>query len=266
MIELTRSCAWLCQDSATAAPGDPSIMWSRRSSPAAMVSAPAHWMRRGPSPARGGPESDRARLRAYAAEPRPAARGLRARPGPGLAAGRPDPPSARCSDPPNATEQAPSATNPAIMIPGSRASGAARPLSWTATAECPVWRREATIQAPVNATGPAIPAAAPSPGRQRRRPGRPDGRRQPGRHRRRPGRPDRRGLRAAMKAKAYAWRTPMTYGSRAAGPPGWREAAERARRGRPDGAGTEAGRDGAGRRGRPRGSHRNHAARRGGPG
>jgi len=48
------------------------------------------------------------------------------------------------------------------MIPGSRASGAARPLSWTATTECPVWRKEATIQAPVNATGPAIPAAAPS--------------------------------------------------------------------------------------------------------
>ena len=93
-------------------------------------------------------------LRPPARAPNPAGRRLAAR--------RPDPPSARCSDPPNAIEQAPSATNPAIMMPGSRASGAARPLSWIATTECPVWRREATIQAPVNATGPAIPAAAPS--------------------------------------------------------------------------------------------------------
>jgi hypothetical protein len=135
-------------------------MWSRRSSPAAMVSAPAHWMRRGPSPARGGPESDRRDCgRARRSLDPPARTPSPARPG---LAERPDPPSARCSDPPNATEQAPSATNPAIMIPGSRASGAARPLSWTATAECPVWRREATSHAPVNATGPTIPVAAPS--------------------------------------------------------------------------------------------------------
>jgi hypothetical protein len=47
------------------------------------------------------------------------------------------------------------------MIPGSRASGAARPLSWTAVTEWPVWRSEATIQAQVNAAGPATPAMAP---------------------------------------------------------------------------------------------------------
>ena len=215
--------------------GRPSIMWSRRSSPAAMVSAPAHWMRRGPSPARGGPESDRRdsgrtrrSLDPPARTPSPARPGL---------AERPDPPSARCSDPPNATEQAPSATNPAIMIPGSRASGAARPLSWTATAECPVWRREATSHAPVNATGPTIPAAAPSPDDNA------DG-------------PTVRTVAASLDCTAEGPATraaasrdeegirmadSVTYGSRSAEPPGWREAAERAGRSRPHGAGTGAG-------------------------
>jgi hypothetical protein len=48
------------------------------------------------------------------------------------------------------------------MIHGSRASGAASPLSWISAAGYPVWRSELAIHAPVNAAGPAIPAAAPA--------------------------------------------------------------------------------------------------------
>ena len=43
MTALTASCAWLCQETG---PG-PSSMWSRRSRPAATVSAPAPWISRG---------------------------------------------------------------------------------------------------------------------------------------------------------------------------------------------------------------------------
>jgi hypothetical protein len=48
------------------------------------------------------------------------------------------------------------------MIHGSLASGAASPLICRSAAECPVWRRELTIQALVKTAGPAIPAAAPA--------------------------------------------------------------------------------------------------------
>jgi hypothetical protein len=48
------------------------------------------------------------------------------------------------------------------MIHGSRASGAASPLSWISAAGYPVWRSELAIHAPVKAAGPAIPAAAPA--------------------------------------------------------------------------------------------------------
>jgi hypothetical protein len=48
------------------------------------------------------------------------------------------------------------------MIHGSRASGAARPLSWSPPGPCLVCRSELAIHAPVNAAGPAMPAAAPS--------------------------------------------------------------------------------------------------------
>jgi hypothetical protein len=48
------------------------------------------------------------------------------------------------------------------MIHGSRASGAARPLICTSVAEWPVCSSDETAQAAVNATGPAIPAPAPS--------------------------------------------------------------------------------------------------------
>jgi hypothetical protein len=48
------------------------------------------------------------------------------------------------------------------MIHGSRASRAARPLICTSVADCPVCSSDAAAQAAVNATGPAIPAMAPS--------------------------------------------------------------------------------------------------------
>ena len=63
---------------------------------------------------------------------------------------------------PKATEQPPSMTKPVIMIHGFRASGAASPLICTSVAEWPVCSRDAAAQAAVNATGPAIPATAPS--------------------------------------------------------------------------------------------------------
>ena len=63
---------------------------------------------------------------------------------------------------PKAAEQPPSTTKPVIMIHGSRASGAASPLICTSVAEWPVCSSDAATQAAVNATGPAIPAAAPS--------------------------------------------------------------------------------------------------------
>jgi hypothetical protein len=61
------------------------------------VSTPAAWISRGPGPAR-------------------------------------TPPSSRRSADPNPTEHPPSTTNPVIMIQGSRASGAARPLICTSVA------------------------------------------------------------------------------------------------------------------------------------
>ena len=70
------------------------------------------------------------------------------------------PPTSLASSSPNQTVQPPSTRKPLIMIHGSRASGAARPLSWTLTAPCPVWRRDAATQAAVNATGPATPDSA----------------------------------------------------------------------------------------------------------
>jgi hypothetical protein len=48
------------------------------------------------------------------------------------------------------------------MIHGSRASAAASPLICTSVAEWPVCSSDATTQAVVNATGPAIPAMPPS--------------------------------------------------------------------------------------------------------
>src|SRR5690349_24628141 len=56
------------------------------------------------------------------------------------------------------------------MIHGSRASGAARPLSWSPPGPCRVCRSELAIHAPVNAAGPAMPAAAPSRNTARRQP------------------------------------------------------------------------------------------------
>jgi hypothetical protein len=81
------SCAWLCHETL---PGASSIR-SRRSSPAAMLSSPAPWMSHGAGPA------------------------------------RPRPPRTSRSVAPNATAHPPSTTNPATMIHGSRASGAASP-------------------------------------------------------------------------------------------------------------------------------------------
>jgi hypothetical protein len=66
------------------------------------------------------------------------------------------------SDAPNANVHPPSTTKPEIMIHGSRASGAARPLSWSPPGPCLACRSELAIHAPVNAAGPAMPAAAPS--------------------------------------------------------------------------------------------------------
>jgi hypothetical protein len=63
---------------------------------------------------------------------------------------------------PKATEQPPSTTKPVIMIHGSRASAAARPLICTSVAEWPVCSSDAAAQAAVNATGPAIPAMPPN--------------------------------------------------------------------------------------------------------
>src|SRR5690349_18103836 len=56
------------------------------------------------------------------------------------------------------------------MIHGSRASGAARPLSCSPPGPCLVCRSELAIHAPVNAAGPAMPAAAPSRNTARREP------------------------------------------------------------------------------------------------
>ena len=47
------------------------------------------------------------------------------------------------------------------MIHGSRASGAARPLSCSPPGPCLVCRSELVIHATVNAAGPARPAASP---------------------------------------------------------------------------------------------------------
>ena len=77
-------------------------MWSRRSSPAAMASSPAPWM------------------------------------SPGAAPARPRPPRASRRAAPNATVHPPSTTNPAMMIHGSLASGAASPLIWISAAGYPV--------------------------------------------------------------------------------------------------------------------------------
>jgi hypothetical protein len=101
-------------------------MWSRRSRPAAIVARPAPWMSHGAAPARARP-------------PRASRRAA-----------------------PNATLHPPRTRNPAIMIHGSLASGAASPLIWIPAAGCPVWRSELAIHAPVKAAGPAIPAAAPA--------------------------------------------------------------------------------------------------------
>ena len=91
---LTTSCTWLCHDSPVN-PGDASSRWSRRNTPRAMVVAPATMISGGP-----------------------ADRGLMTRPSPA----------------PNTIEVRPSTTKPAIMICGSRASSAARPLSWSSAA------------------------------------------------------------------------------------------------------------------------------------
>ena len=48
------------------------------------------------------------------------------------------------------------------------ASGAARPLSWRPPGPCLVCRSELAIHAPVNAAGPAVPAARPVLVRPRR--------------------------------------------------------------------------------------------------
>src|SRR5690242_21789917 len=56
------------------------------------------------------------------------------------------------------------------MIHGSRASGAARPLSWSPPGPCLLCRSVLAIHAPVNAAGPAMPAAAPSRNTARRPP------------------------------------------------------------------------------------------------
>src|SRR5262249_62041795 len=80
--------------------------------------------------------------------------------GRGAGAARAGPPGASRRAEANAPEQPPSAAKPAIMIQGLRASVGASPLICTPTAECPVCSRDAAIQAPVKATGPAIPAIA----------------------------------------------------------------------------------------------------------
>jgi len=91
---LTTSCTWLCHGSPVN-PGDVSSRWSRRNTPRAMVAAPATMISGGPTE-----------------------RGLMTRPSPA----------------PNTIEVTPSTTKPAIMICGSLASSAARPLSCSSAA------------------------------------------------------------------------------------------------------------------------------------
>ena len=123
---LTMSCPWLCQDS-PANPGPASSMWSRRSTPAATAAAPPTTTSHGPAPAA-------SRLPAAAGRGRAATAGA----GPAPSTGRGPAtlaPSIWPSAVPNTMEPAPSATNPAIMICGSCASIAARPLSCTSATE-----------------------------------------------------------------------------------------------------------------------------------